>query len=94
MEIVTIVVRPNDLRHPRLGLVVPRRVARRAVVRHRLKRQIRESFRHNTRRLYGLDVVVLARSGAERVTSKGLRSLLARAWDRAHAVVPDTETRR
>ena len=94
MDVVTVVVRPNDAPHPRLGLAVPRRVARRAVVRHRLKRQIRESFRHNTERLSGLDIIVLTRPGAEKMTSTRMRGLLARAWDRAHALVPGFETRR
>ena len=94
MQVVTVVVRPNDAHHPRLGLAVPRRVARRAVARHRLKRQIRESFRHNTDRLSGLDIVVLARPGAERTPSTRFRGLLARAWDRAHALVPGFDTRR
>ena len=94
VDVVTVVVRPNDRHHPRLGLAVPRRVARRAVARHRLKRQIRESFRLNAERLYGLDVVVLVRPGAEKMNSTCLRGLLARAWDRARALVPDTETRR
>ena len=92
VEVVTVVVRPNEVHHPRLGLAIPRRVARRAVVRHRLKRQIRESFRHNTERLQGLDVVVLARPGAEKMSSTCLRGLMARAWDRAHALARRTQT--
>ena len=94
VEVVAAVVRPNEVHHPRLGLAVPRRVARSAVVRHRLKRQIRESFRHNAERLCGLDVVVLVRPGAEKMSSKCLRSVLARAWERAHAHMHRTETGR
>ena len=82
-QIVTIVARPNGANHPRLGLAVSRRVARRAVIRNRLKRRIRESFRHHTERLAGLDVVVLARPGAEKMDSKRFAGLLARQWERA-----------
>ena len=82
-QVVTIVVRPNGADHPRLGLAVPRRVARRAVARNRLKRRIRESFRHHAERLVGLDVVVLVRPGAEKMDSKRFGGQLARQWERA-----------
>ena len=80
---VTIVVRPNGVDHPRLGIAVARRVMSRAVDRHRLKRQIRESFRHNIERLRGLDIVVIANSGVLRMRPKTLGTMLARQWNRA-----------
>ncbi len=80
---MTLVLRSNGAHHPRLGLAVPRRAVRRAVARHRLKRWIRESFRHHTEYLTGLDIVVIARAGAEKVDSKRFRNLLASAWVRA-----------
>ncbi|MEX0885426.1 MAG: ribonuclease P protein component [Phycisphaeraceae bacterium] len=50
--------RPNDLPHNRLGLIVPRRVGN-AVVRNRVKRLLRESFRLLQHELpAGYDVVV------------------------------------
>lgn len=82
-RVVTIIVRSNGMNHPRLGLAVPRRVARRAVARNRLKRQIRESYRHHAEHLGGLDVVVLANKGAEKVASKSFRKVLAKQWERA-----------
>lgn len=48
----------NDLARPRLGLIVGRRHARRAVDRNRIKRQIRESFRTHAADLPACDVVV------------------------------------
>ena len=82
-QVMTLVLRPNGVNHPRLGLAVSRRVARGAVARHRLKRQIRESFRHHAEHLAGLDVVVIARPGAETMETRRLRNVLARAWVRA-----------
>ena len=82
LQVVTIVARPNGADHPRLGLAVSRRVARRAVVRHRLKRHIRESFRHHAEHLAGLDIVVLANSGAQKMDSRQLGGLLTRGWNR------------
>lgn len=81
--VVAIIVRPNGMSHPRLGLAVARRVVPLAVVRHRLKRRIRESFRHNAARLGGLDVVVLARPGVEKMKPERLADLLERLWVRA-----------
>ena len=81
--VVTIIVRPNGMSHPRLGLAVARRVMPLAVARHRLKRRIRESFRHNVERLGGLDIVVLARPGVEKVKPERLAERLERLWERA-----------
>jgi ribonuclease P protein component len=58
-----VVAVPNDLGHPRLGISVPKRVSKRAVVRNRIKRLVREAFRlmqHDLPR--GYDIVVVARS--------------------------------
>ena len=82
-RVVTVVVRSNVMNHPRLGLAVARRTVRRAVARHRLKRQIRESFRHHAERLGGLDVVVVVNPGAEKMDSKRFGELAARQWERA-----------
>ena len=87
---MTVIVHPNGMNHPRLGLAVGRRVASRAVVRHRLKRRIRESFRHNLERLGGLDVVVLVKPGVEKMESRRFRGLLAQQWERAAQVVRRT----
>ena len=51
----------NALPHPRLGIAVSRKVSRRAVVRNRIKRQIRESFRQQQAQIAGLDVVVVGK---------------------------------
>ena len=91
---MTIIVRPNGADQSRLGLAVPRRVARRAVDRHRLKRQIRESFRCSAERLVGLDIVVIARPGAEKMDSKHFRGVMARAWERVRGRVRRTENGR
>ena len=49
----------------RLGLVVSRRVDKRAVVRNRIKRRLREIFRlHRARLTQPLDIVVVARREA------------------------------
>ena len=58
---------------PRLGLVIAKKNISTAVQRNRIKRQIRESFRHSTELLNGLDLVVLARKDADRLDNSRLR---------------------
>jgi len=57
----------------RLGLVVPKRVAPRALDRNRVKRVARESFRHWRGTLPPLDVVLVAVSGAAGMSRAELR---------------------
>ena len=62
----------------RLGLAVSKKQARRAVDRNRLKRLIRECFRHRRHELAGIDIVVLIRAGALGVQNKRLADSLDR----------------
>ncbi|WP_091197066.1 ribonuclease P protein component [Formivibrio citricus] len=52
---------PNGLPHARLGVVVGKKVDRRAVGRNAIKRLVRETFRTHPEGLVGLDIVVRAR---------------------------------
>lgn len=49
---------PNGLAMARLGMVVPKKVWARAVDRNRIRRLLREAFRHDQARLVGHDVVI------------------------------------
>lgn len=59
---VDIHIRPNDLAHARLGLIVSRRVAPHATSRNRYKRLMREAFRLRQQELGNLDVVARLKS--------------------------------
>lgn len=50
--------RPNGLETARLGLVVPKRLARRAVLRNLIKRIAREHFRRQRTELPAMDLVL------------------------------------
>ena len=63
----------NELGRPRLGLVVARRVAPRAVDRNRIKRVARESFRALAAALPAIDLVLVARTGAAGLERAALR---------------------
>lgn len=71
---------PNGLPHARLALAVSRRVSLKAVVRNRIKRLVRESFRQTQASLAGLDVVVVARTAAGTTEPAKLRLSLERLW--------------
>ncbi|MCX7897536.1 MAG: ribonuclease P protein component [Rhodocyclaceae bacterium] len=51
-------VRDNDQGHARLGLVIPRRYAKSAVLRNAIKRQAREAFRLHQHALGAHDLVL------------------------------------
>lgn len=70
---------------PRLGLVMKKKVARRAIDRNKLKRCARESFRMNRQQLTGLDVVVIARHGAASHDKQALRQELDALWTQLSA---------
>jgi ribonuclease P protein component len=53
---------PNGLDHPRLGLIVPKRILARAVDRNQIKRILREAFRLMQVGLGGMDVVIRLRA--------------------------------
>lgn len=77
---MTVLATPNQLQHPRLGLAISRKVARTAVARNRIKRVIRESYRHWQTRLGPLDIVVLGRVGVAAQPTRVLHAALEKLW--------------
>ncbi|HDZ08658.1 ribonuclease P protein component [Pseudohongiella sp.] len=65
---------------PRLGLVIAKKNVRLAVQRNRVKRLIRESFRHRQHLLAGLDIVILARKGLDSLDNASIDQILDRLW--------------
>lgn len=65
---------------PRLGIVVAKKKCRLAVLRNRLKRQVRESFRYHQTLLEGYDIVIVARQSAREASPCGLRECLDRLF--------------
>ena len=73
----------------RLGVVASRRVGN-AVVRNRLKRQIREIFRLNQEKLIrGVDIVIVLRASAFPLEYRELEKRFLHAVERAHILIAD-----
>jgi len=79
---LTVLARPSGRQQARLGLAVPRRQIRKAVERNRVKRLVRESFRHHQAMLEGLDVVVLVRGPLAEKNSERVFLCLEDHWQR------------
>lgn len=77
--------KPNQTNYARLGLVVGKRVANSAVKRNRIKRVIRESFRHYQNGLTGVDIIVIARQQCDKLSKQKLREGMDQLWEKLKA---------
>jgi ribonuclease P protein component len=75
-----ILAKSNQRQHPRLGLAITKKKIRTAIARNRLKRIIRESFRHHKEYVKGLDIVVLCQGSAAAVANNELFCSLHNHW--------------
>lgn len=66
----------------RLGMAISKRRIRHAVGRNRIKRLVRESFRHHQHLLTGLDIVVMERLGTSARENAELVNALRQLWVR------------
>ncbi len=76
----TVLCRKERPGNPRLGLAIAKKHCKLATGRNRIKRLVRESFRHNKQVLNGLDVVVINTSATHRADNHTLASSLERHW--------------
>jgi ribonuclease P protein component len=77
----TVLAKPNNRCHPRLGMAFTKKRVRLAVQRNRLKRITRESFR-TALNLYHADYVVLAGQDWHRADNRQLFHSLTNHWRR------------
>jgi ribonuclease P protein component len=73
---------PSATQQARLGLVVAKKHARLSVQRNRLKRLLRENFRHSQQELHGLDIVALVKPGLWQMENKAIRTVIEEQWQR------------
>ncbi|MDR2012375.1 MAG: ribonuclease P protein component [Rhodanobacter sp.] len=84
-------VAAGDSGMARLGLAVSKRVSKNAVVRNRIKRIARNSFRQIRRQLPTMDILLIARSGAEHADNAQLHAELERLWRRITTTLNGTQ---
>ncbi len=64
----------NDLEYPRFGFVVSLKVSKKAVIRNKVKRRLREAIRYNLDKIKnGYDVVFFTRKGIEEIDFQGIK---------------------
>jgi ribonuclease P protein component len=76
----TVLIKPNSLEHPRLGFAVAKKRIKLAVQRNRIKRLARQSFRLNQHNLPDIDIVFMAKSGADELDNQELVNQIEKIW--------------
>ena len=63
-----------------IGITLAKKCIRKANQRNRIKRLIRESFRHRTQQLPNIDIVVVGKTGADNLTNDEIYAVLDKLW--------------
>ncbi|PIE01390.1 MAG: ribonuclease P protein component [Thiothrix nivea] len=79
---LTLRVRENTLPHARLGLAISKRSLKLAVQRNRVKRLVRESFRHSFSDLPAVDIVMMSQSELASMDNAAILQQLEVSWQR------------
>lgn len=70
----------NELDHPRICISVPKKFVATAVLRHRIKRLVRESFRLNHNNIENVDIIVAISRRYEKKSELILCEQLKKLW--------------
>lgn len=77
---ITVLTSQNPDKNNRLGLAIAKKRVKLAVQRNRIKRLIRESFRLNRNNLPNIDIVVMVKSGTDKLDNKEINQQLEKIW--------------
>ena len=86
-KLLVMYIRANELEKNRLGISVSKKVGN-SVIRHRLTRLVRESYRLSEKRfLQGLDIVIVARTTSKLATFQEIDSAI-KHLGKLHKIYP------
>jgi ribonuclease P protein component len=77
---LTMLARYNTSDNPRLGITLAKKRVKYAHDRNRLKRIIRESFRLERHSFPNIDIVVVGKTGLDKLSNQELFILLSKLW--------------
>ncbi|XQW85146.1 ribonuclease P protein component [Thalassotalea piscium] len=78
----TLLITKNCENNKRLGLAIAKKRVKLAVERNRIKRITRESFRLNQLSLPNIDVVVMVKSGIDKLENQEINHQLDKIWQK------------
>lgn len=79
---LTMLARPNELGHARLGVIIGKRSAKLAVQRNWFKRTVREAFRLRRESLASYDYLIIAKPGIAKQNRVQVRQWLDQSWQK------------
>ncbi len=78
----TVLYVANNSGCARLGFAISRKRVGKAAARNRIRRLVRESFRHNRQTLGNVDIVIMARERTPAISNVELRESIEQHWSR------------
>jgi ribonuclease P protein component len=81
-DCISIAVTRNQQNHPRLGLIVSKKILPLAVSRNLFKRVIREEFRTHSELLQNMDFVVIAKRNLTGLTAEQMKICLRKSLEK------------
>ncbi|MBL1432812.1 MAG: ribonuclease P protein component [Gammaproteobacteria bacterium] len=79
---LTMLARPNELGHARMGVIIGKRSAKLAVQRNWFKRTVRDAFRLRRESLSNWDYLIIAKPGIAKQEREQVRQWLDQSWQR------------
>jgi len=77
----------NELNITRIGIVISQKISKKAVIRNKIKRRLREILRLRLKTIIkGYDVVILTRKGIEDCTYEELEKNIDYAFKKTHLI--------